>query len=48
MRKIIVLLLAIFLVSCNPAMHIIGSGMRKFNTSQNKYNKNRPYINIKR
>lgn len=43
MRKIIIILLAILLVSCNPIMHIVGSGMRKFNTSQNKYNKKNPY-----
>lgn len=30
--------------SCNPKMHIIGYGMRKFNTSLNKYSKNKPYV----
>lgn len=47
MRKLIIFLMAILLVSCNPVMHIVGFGMRKFNTSQNKYSKKNPYIKNK-
>lgn len=44
MKKIILLLVSVMLVSCNPATHIVGVGMRKLNTSQNKYSKQNPYI----
>ncbi len=44
MKKIFLFLFVmIVLTSCNPMMHIIGVGMRKFNTSQNKYSKSNPY-----
>lgn len=44
MKKILILLLVSFIFSsCNPMMHIVGAGMRKFNTSQNKYSKSNPY-----
>ena len=29
--------------NCNPKMHIVGFGMREFNTSMNKYSKKNPY-----
>ncbi len=38
MKRIFFLLLTgIFLVSCNPMLHINGAGMRHHNLSQNKY-----------
>lgn len=33
----LLLLLGLMLTSCNPKMHIVGSGMRYHNLSQNKY-----------
>lgn len=35
-------------MSCNPKLHLIGFGMRKFNTSLNKYSKHKPYIKNKK
>ena len=42
----ILALVILFQQSCSPKMHIIGSGMRQFNLSQNKYSKKKPYIKI--
>lgn len=44
MKIIIFIFLLSIVMSCNPKMHIIGYGVRKFNTSQNKYSKDNPYI----
>ncbi len=44
MKKIILLLIVIFLSSCSPSLYINGTLMRKFNTSQNKYTPKKPYI----
>jgi hypothetical protein len=49
MKKIISLfLITLILSSCNPRLHIIGSGMRHHNLSQNKYQpgKHRKKINV--
>ena len=42
MKNIIIYFLFIlfFMTSCNPELHIIGSGMRYHNLSQNKYQPN--------
>lgn len=37
-----------FTCSCNPQMHVVGFGMRKYNTSLNKYSKHKPYIKYKK
>lgn len=49
-RLIFLFVVSYFLVSCNPKLHVIGSGMRYHNLSQNKYqpNKQRKKINIGR
>lgn len=44
MKRLIIGFLALTLISCNPIMHAVGLGMRKVNTSQNKYSKKNPYI----
>lgn len=44
MKRLILGLLVIILASCNPILHMVGVGARKFNTSQNKYSKKNPYI----
>ena len=31
-------------VSCNPMLHVVGSGMKKMNTKHNKYSAKKPYI----
>jgi hypothetical protein len=43
--KLIIFFLATIVFGCSPKMHFIGIGMRQFNLSQNKYSKNKPYIN---
>lgn len=50
MKKLIILIISFYLVSCNPRMHIIGSGMRHHNLSQNKYQpgKHRKKVNLGR
>ena len=42
------LFIALFLVSCNPMLHINGAGMRHHNLSQNKYQpgKHRKKVNV--
>lgn len=37
MRIFLFILLLVLLPSCNPKMHIVASGMRYHNLSQNKY-----------
>jgi hypothetical protein len=45
MKKFILLtLISFILVSCNPMMHVVGSGMRKMNIKQNKYSAKKPYV----
>ena len=45
MKKFIILILISFIfVSCNPKMHVVGSGMRKMNVKQNKYSAKKPYV----
>ncbi len=48
MKRLIIVILSVTLVSCNPRLHIIGAGMRHHNLSQNKYqpNKKRKKVNI--
>lgn len=48
MRIIILIMIFGGLSSCNPELHIIGTGMRYHNLSQNKYQpkKNRKQIKI--
>ena len=50
MKRLITLLLIIFLSSCNPQLYIVGSGMRHHNLSQNKYqpNKHRNKVRVGR
>lgn len=49
MRKVIIFFItALIFSSCNPRLHIIGSGMRYHNLSQNKYQpgKHRKKVNV--
>lgn len=46
MNKIIILLL--MLSSCSPERHIVGSGMRNYNLSKNKYKPNKNEYNSKK
>ena len=49
MKKFILLtLISFILVSCNPMMHVVGSGMRKMNIKQNKYSAKKPYVKHKK
>ncbi len=50
MKRLIILILSVYLSSCNPRMYIIGSGMRHHNLSQNKYQpgKHRKKVNLGR
>jgi hypothetical protein len=51
MKRLVITIFVFFIfVSCNPKLHIIGSGMRHHNLSQNKYqpNKHRKKVNIGR
>jgi hypothetical protein len=43
-KTLLIFLIITFTMSCNPKLHMVGVGMRKFNTSLNKYSKNKPYI----
>jgi hypothetical protein len=36
-KKLFLFLSFIYFLSCNPKLHIVGSGMRHHNLSQNKY-----------
>lgn len=47
-RFIFFVSLVMLFSACNPKMHIVGYGMRKFNTSMNKYNKKNPYYTEKK
>lgn len=51
MRKLLLLLIiGVFMVSCNPRLYIVSSGMRHHNLSQNKYqpNKHRKQVKVGR
>jgi hypothetical protein len=38
---LVIILLSIVTISCNPELYIVGSGMRYHNLSQNKYQPNK-------
>ena len=44
MKNILIIVIFLFVTSCNPYMHIGGNVMRNYNTSMNKYKKNNSYL----
>lgn len=44
MKKLLFIFFILFLTSCSPQMHINGVVVRKYNTSQNRYSPQRPYV----
>jgi len=50
MKRLIILIFAVYLSSCNPQLHIVGVGMRHHNLSQNKFqpDKHRKKVNLGR